>query len=86
MEHEVKSYPGKALKILLFWSNWIFIIFLSKIILSNPAGNLDFAFRAISTFFVSAILTGSMLHFLSVRIIRFAILFMLISALILAVI
>ena len=86
MEHDKKSYPSKATKILLFWSNWIFIIFLSKHILSNPAGNLDFAFKAISTFFVAAILTGSMLQFLSVRIIRFAILFMFVSALILAVI
>jgi hypothetical protein len=86
MEHEKRSFPSKALKVLLFWSNWIFIIFLSKLILSNPVGNLDFAFKAISTFFVAVILTGSMLHFLSVRIIRIAILFMFISALILAII
>jgi hypothetical protein len=86
MEHEEKSYPSKALKILLFWSNWIFIIFLNKLILSNPAGNLDFAFKAISSFFIAVILTGSMLHFLSVPIIRIAFLVMFISALILAII
>lgn len=86
MKHEEKSYPSKALKILLFWSNWIFLIFLSKLFFSNPAGNLDFTFKAIATFFVAVILTGSMLHFLTVPIIRFAILFMFISALFLAII
>ena len=86
MEHEKKSYQSKALKILLFWSNWIFLIFLSKLIFSSPAGNLDFTFKAIATFFVAVIFTGSMLHFFSVPIIRFAIFFIFISALILAVI
>jgi mannose-6-phosphate isomerase-like protein (cupin superfamily) len=41
--------------------------------------------KAISTFFVAALLTGTMLHFLSVTIIRLVILFMFISALILSI-
>lgn len=85
MDQIEKSNPSKALKILLFWSIWIFVVFLSKKIVSNPVGNIDFAFKAISTFLVAVVLTGTMLHFLSVTIIRFVILLMFISALILAI-
>ena len=81
-----RSNPSTTLKILLFWSNWAFIIFLSKVISSNPTGNLDFAFKNIATFLVAVVLTGSMLHFFSVAIIQFTILFMFIFALILALI
>ena len=85
MDQKERSNRSKAIKILLFWSIWIFLVLLSKKIVSSPGGDLSFAFKAISTFFAAVLLTGTMLHFLSGTIIRFVIIFTFISALILAI-
>jgi hypothetical protein len=54
---------GKGLKILLFWANWLFVVFLSKKLVSPPAGNLDFVVKNIGTFLVALVMTAVMIHF-----------------------
>ncbi len=59
---------GKIVKTLLFFSNWLFLVFLSKRLISPPAGNIDFLLENIATFFVASIMTGLMIHFFSRRV------------------
>ena len=86
MEPKEKPNPSKALKVLLFWSNWIFLILLSNILLANPAGKPNIGFKAIATLCIALAVTGSMLHFFSATVIRITIVLLFISALILTTI
>jgi len=56
---------GKIVKTLLFFSNWLFLVFLSKRFISPPAGNIDFLLKNIATFFVALVMTGFMIYFFS---------------------
>jgi hypothetical protein len=58
---------GKIVKTLLFFSNWLFLVFLSKRLISSPTGNIDFLLKNIPTFFVALVMTGLMIHFFSRR-------------------
>lgn len=59
-----KAEPkGKGLKTLLFFANWLFVVFLSKRLISPPAGDLDFVVKNIGTFLVALIMTAFMIHF-----------------------
>lgn len=59
--------PGKLLKIVLFWTNFLFVVFLSKKILSYPKGNIDFLLKNLLSFICAIILTATMVNFLSQR-------------------
>jgi len=59
---------AKIVKTLLFFSNWLFLVFLSKRLISSPAGNIDFLLKNIATFFVALVMTGLMIHFFSRRV------------------
>jgi len=62
--HKRKAEPkGKGLKILLFFANWLFVVFLSKKLISPPAGSLDFVVRNIGTFLVALVMTALIIHF-----------------------
>jgi hypothetical protein len=64
--HKRKAEPkGKGLKILLFFANWLFVVFLSKKLISPPAGGLDFVLKNIGTFLVAFTMTSLMIHFFS---------------------
>jgi len=64
--HKRKAEPkGKGLKILLFFANWLFVVFLSKKLISPPAGGLDFVLKNIGTFLVAFAMTSLMIHFFS---------------------
>jgi hypothetical protein len=65
--------PGNILKILLFWTIFIFIVFLVKRIIGYSKGNLDFIIKNILSFVCTIILSGSLLHFLSVKSLRISI-------------
>ena len=58
---------GKGLKSLLFFANWLFVVFLSKRLISPPAGGLDFVLKNLGTFLVALVMTGLMIHFFSRR-------------------
>ncbi len=62
---------GKVVKTLLFFSNWLFVLFLSKRLISPPAGNIDFLWKNVATFFVALVLTGLMIHFFSRKVMFF---------------
>jgi hypothetical protein len=84
--YEKKAGPkGKWVKILLFWANWLFVVFLSKRLISPPAGNLDFVLKNIGTFFVAVVMTVLMIHFFSRKVIILLILIMAILALAIAI-
>ena len=65
--------PSKMLKILLFWSIFLFVIFLGKRFTAFPKGNFDFLIKNILSFASAAILSGAMLHFLSIKSLRLSI-------------
>jgi hypothetical protein len=54
---------GKVVKTFLFFSNWLFVLFLSKRLISPPAGDIDFLWKNVATFFVALVMTGLMIHF-----------------------
>jgi hypothetical protein len=76
---------GKIVKTLLFFSNWLFVVFLSKRLISPPAGEIDFLLKNASTLFVAMVITGLMIHFFSRRVMILFIPIMVILALTLAV-
>jgi len=55
--------PSKLLKTLLFFANWLFVLALSKKLISSPRGELDFVAKNIGAFLVATVLTGLMIHF-----------------------
>jgi len=65
--------PGNILKILLFWSIFLFIILIGKRIIGYPKGNFDFIVKNLLSFVCTVILSGAMLHFLSVKALRLSI-------------
>jgi len=62
--------PGTILKILLFWTIFIFVVFFVKRIIGYSKGNLDFIIKNILSFVGTIILSGTLLHFLSVKLLR----------------
>jgi hypothetical protein len=54
---------NKGLKSLLFFANWLFVVFLSKKFISPPAGDLDFVLKNLGTFFFALVMTALMIHF-----------------------
>ena len=44
-------------------ANWLFVVFLSKKLVSPPAGDLDFVVKNIGTFLVASVMTALMIHF-----------------------
>ena len=65
---------SKLLKILLFWSIFLFIVFLGKRIVGFPKGGFDFIIKNVLSFVCAVVLSGSMLHFLSVKSLKLSIL------------
>jgi len=65
--------PGNLLKILLFWTIFLFIIFIGKRIIGFPKGNFDFIVKSLLSFACAVILSGTMLHFLSVKSLKISI-------------
>jgi len=57
----------KLPQILLFWSTWIFVVFLSKKIFSAPSNGAGFLFKKIATFITAIILTGAMIRFIPAK-------------------
>jgi hypothetical protein len=75
---------GKVVNTFLFFSNWLFVLFLSKRIISPPAGNIDFLWKNVATFFVALVTTGLTIHFFSRKVMILLIPIMVIFALAIA--
>jgi hypothetical protein len=65
--------PGKLFKIILFWTIFLFIIFLSKRLIGYPKSNLEFIVINSLLFVCTVILSGAMLHFFSVKSLKLSI-------------
>jgi len=65
--------PSKLIKILLFWTVFIFIIFVGKRIIGSPGSNVDFVVKNLLTFFCAIIICGIMLHFFNARSLKLSI-------------
>jgi hypothetical protein len=65
--------PGKLLKIILFWTIFLFIIFLGKRIIGYPKGNFDFIVKNLLSFACAVILTGTMLHLFRLKTLKLSI-------------
>ena len=65
--------PGTILKILLFWTIFIFIVFFVKRVIGYPKENFDFIIKNILSFVCTVILSGGLLHFLGVKSLRISI-------------
>lgn len=63
-EKEAKQ-SSKGVKTLLFFANWLFVVFLSKRFVSSPQGELDFLVKNIGAFLLASVMTGVMVHFSS---------------------
>ena len=66
MDHKEKD-PSKLIKIILFWTIFLFVVFLSKKIISYPKDNFDFLLKNLLLFICTIILTGIALKFLRER-------------------
>ena len=65
--------PGNILKVLLFWTIFLFIILIGKRIIGYPKGNFDFIVKNLLSFVCTVIISGAMLHFLSVKALKLSI-------------
>ena len=68
-----KKEPSNILKILLFWTIFLLIILIGKRIIGYPKGNFDFIVKNLLSFIFTVILSGVMLHFLSLRALKLSI-------------
>jgi hypothetical protein len=65
-QHEV----SKVIKIVLFWSNWLLVLFFSKRFIGSAGDNVDFLLKNLGTFAVAIIATAVMLHYLQGKVIK----------------
>jgi hypothetical protein len=60
-----KSKSTRGMMALLFFANWLFVVFLTKRLISPPHGDMDFLAKNIGGFVVATVMTGLMIHFTS---------------------
>ena len=77
---------NKGVKTLLFFANWLFIVFLSKWFLSPPQGEFSFLVKNLGSFLVAVVMTFLMAQFTSRKGMFILITTMLMLALVIAVI
>jgi hypothetical protein len=65
--------PGSLFKIILFWTIFLFIIFLGKRIIDYPKDNFDFIVKSLLSFACTVILSGTMLHFFRLKALKLSI-------------
>ncbi len=56
--------PRKAIKIVLFWSNWVLVLFLGKRFASSPGDEVNFLLKNLATLVIALIGTAVMLRYL----------------------
>ncbi len=63
MPTNAKRVPSKAIKIALFWSNWLLVLFLSKRFIGSLGDHVDFFLKNLATFVIALIGTALMLRY-----------------------
>jgi hypothetical protein len=56
--------PSKAIKIVLFWNNWLLVLFLSKRFIGSPKDNVDFLLKNLAASVIAIIGTAVMFRYL----------------------
>jgi len=64
MPPKAERVPNKTIKIVLFWSNWLLVLFLSKRFIGSPGDNVDFLLKNLATFVIAIIGTAVMVLYL----------------------
>ncbi len=64
MPTSAERVPSKAIKIVLFWTNWLLVLFLSKRFIGSPGDNVDFLLKNLATFVIAIIGTAVVLRYL----------------------
>jgi hypothetical protein len=73
MSNTQEQQPGKIVKRVLLWSNWLMVLFISKPFIGPPKGNMEFLVKNLAIFTVSVMITAIMLYYLRVGILKAAI-------------
>lgn len=60
----------KIIKIILFLSVFLFVVFISKKIIESPKGNIDFLIKNLISFICAIIITGIILQYLNKKYVR----------------
>ena len=63
----------KFMKIILFWTNFLLLVIVSKKIFKSPTGNIDFLVKNAMTFICAIIITVTMLKFFNYKILKICI-------------
>lgn len=64
MPTNAERVPSKAIKIILFWSNWLLVLFLGGRFMGTPGDGVDFLLKNLGTFAIAIIATVVMLRYL----------------------
>lgn len=64
MPANAERVPSKAIKVVLFWSNCLLVLFLRWRFIGPPADNVDFFLKNLATFVIAIIGTAVMLRYL----------------------
>jgi hypothetical protein len=60
---ESRPKRATAMKMIVFWTNFLLIVFLERRILGAPAGNIAFAIQGLLTLFCALLITGAIFRF-----------------------
>jgi hypothetical protein len=82
MDAKTKYKPRYAIKIVLFWSNWLFVVFLSKRVIS---GEIDFLVKNLGSFIFALIITAVTLRYFPARVLKISIIVVWIVTILLAI-
>ena len=85
MDAESRYKPRNAIKIVLFLGNWLFLLFLSRRVISPPKGEIDFLIKNLGTFLFATVITGLMLRYFPERVFKISIIVAWIVAILLAI-
>jgi hypothetical protein len=66
MPANAERMSSKAIKIVLFWSNWLLVLFLGKRFMDSPGDGMNFLLKNFGSFAIAIIVTVVMLRYLHV--------------------
>jgi len=71
--NDKKKEASRLTKIVLFWTIFLFVVFLSKEIIGYPKDGINFLLKNLVSFICAIILTGAMIQFLGERALKISI-------------
>ena len=65
--------PSKLIKIILFWTVFLFFVFIEKSLIGSSKSDFEQIIRAVICFILTIIITGILLHYSNDRILKITI-------------